>query len=698
MLPSFLAHPPPSLRFIRARLLLTSALLGLSAAASAPAFATGGLPPIPAATSHRYPGTITLDVDATDLDHKIMTVHESIPVRAGHLVLLYPQWIPGAHSPIGNVSMLTGLHIKAGTTELRWTRDPENMFAFHVDVPSGATALDVDFQFVSPLQQSQGRVVMNSEMLHLQFHSVVLYPAGYHADGIMVSPRVRLPAGWKQASALELADDEETGASGAALRFKAVDLTTLVDSPLMAGSRFKRFELAPDGPVAIGFNVFSEHDDGLKASDKTLAAHRALITEAGRVFGPPPFAHYDFLMGLTESIGGIGREHFQSTEIVEIPAYIADVMTSSGHSTVVPHEYVHAWVGKYRRPADQLVSNFSEPLQNSLLWVYEGQTTYYGDVLAARAGFRTQQVARDRLALSMAYSAERQGRAWRDLQDTVNDEVVSPRTMPRNWTNWQRQLDYYNEGSLIWMGIDARIRSLTGEKKSLDDFSAAFYQGGAQSLRKPKTYRFEDVAAALNGVVAYDWATLLRTRLAAHDDSALVDDLGLTGWRLVYTKTPNPEAVIAAKENGDCDAAYSLGMSVNKTDVIGAVRWNGPAFKAGLTGGTTIIAVNGRTYKCSELNDAIAANEGKTTPIEFIVKRENRVKVVPVVFAGGLRYPHLERIENLPDRLTPIFSARTAVAPPAAVPASAPAVLPAAAPAAVPTTSDGAASAPATPH
>ena len=656
-------------------------LLALALTATTAAFAAGSSPAIPAATAQHYPGVIMLDIDATDLDHKIMAVHESLPVRAGHLVLLYPQWIPGAHSPIGNVSMLTGLHLKAGDTELRWTRDPVNVFAFHLDVPPGTSTLDVDFQFASPLQQSQGRVVMSSDILHLQFHSVVLYPAGFRTDGITVRPQVRLPPGWKQASALELADGKAADPKDALLRFKPIDLTTLIDSPLMAGSHFKRFELAPGGPAAVGFDVFTERDDGLTASDKTLAAHRALISEAAQVFGPPPYSHYDFLMALTESIGGIGREHFQSTEIVEISAYLADVLTSSGHSTVVPHEYVHAWVGKYRRPADQFTGNFSEPLQNSLLWVYEGQTTYYGDVLAARAGFRTQQVARDRLALSMASAAERQGRSWRDLQDTVNDEIVSPRTLPRNWPNWQRQLDYYNEGSLIWMGIDARIRSLTDEKKSLDDFSAAFYKGAAQSLRTLKFYRFEDVVAALNAVVAYDWATLLRDRLAAHDDKALVEDLGLTGWRLVYNKTPNPEAVIAAKESGDCDALYSLGMAVNKTDAIGGMLWNGPAFKAGLVGGTTIIAVNGQSYKCSVLTDAIAANEGKTSPIELIVKRENRVTVVPVLFSGGVRYPHLERIEKMTDRLTPIFSARVSVAP--APPVAAPAVVPAAATASI---------------
>ena len=634
-------------------------LLSALALATLVLIATAAVPcraqvlPIPAPIATGYPGTLTLDVDMRDLDRKIMTVHETIPVRPGHLVLLHPQWIPGSHAPLGTVSMLTGLHVLAAGKEIRWVRDAVNVFAFHLDVPAEATMLEVDFQFVSPLLPTQGRVVMTADIVHLQFHSVILYPAGVHADGIEVAPSVRLPAGWQQASALEPA-----GRTGDRVQFKPVSLTTLIDSPLMAGSRMQRFELAPGATRPIGLNVFAEREDGLKASDKTLAAHRTLIEQTQRVFGAPPFAHYDFLMALTDGIGGIAREHFQSTEIVETPTYFADVLTSSDHSTVVPHEYVHVWAGKYRRPADQFTANFSEPLQNSLLWVYEGQTTYYGDVLSARAAFRSPETARDRLALSMASALQRRGRAWRDLQDTVNDEVISHRSVPRSWPNWQRQLDYYNEGSLIWLGIDARLRALTGERRSLDDFAQLFYRGAEQSPLTPVAYRFEDVVAALQAIAPYDWTTLLRARLSAHDDRALVEDLALTGWRLVFNKTPNPVSVITAKENGNCDAFHSLGLTVSKTDAINSVLWDGPAFRAGLTGGATIIAVNGTRYKCTALTEAIAANEGKGAPIELIVQRENHVKVVPIPYADGLRYAHLERVDGVPDRLTPIFSAR----------------------------------------
>ncbi len=601
----------------------------------------------------RYPGTIGLDIDLSDLDHKIMSVHQTMPVTPGHLVLLYPQWIPGSHSPIGNVAMVTGLQIKAGGKPLRWVRDAVNVFAFHIDVPAGVTSLTVDFQFVSPLLPTQGRVVMTSDIVHLQFHSVVLYPAGVEASGIMLEPRVRLPNGWQFATALE-----EAGREANLVRFKPTDLTTLIDSPLMAGSHFRRYDLAPAGTPPVRFNVFTETDEQLAASDKVLAAHRSLVDQGQKLFGAPPFAHYDFLMALTDNIGGIGREHFESTEIVEKPAYLAEVLTSSARSGVVPHEYAHAWNGKFRRPADQFTGNFSEPLQNSLLWVYEGQTSYYGEVLSARAGFRTMEVVRDRLALQVAGIDGRRGRAWRDLQDTVNDEIMAHRSVPRSWPNWQRQLDYYGEAAIMWLGIDARIRAMTNEVKSLDDFSAAFYAVDGKPLRAPLAYRFEDVVAGLNAVVPYDWAALLRARLSAQDARNLLDDFALTGWRLRYTATPNPVTVLNNKENGECEAFYSLGLTVGKNDIIGSVQWDGPAFKAGLTAGATLIAVNGHVYKCPELMAAVAASTNKTTPVELIVKRENRVNVVKVAYDGGVRYPHLERIEGTPDRLTPAFSPR----------------------------------------
>lgn len=653
---------------------LSRVIIALTCALSGVVTANAESAPVPPATVNHYEGAIRLDIDATDLDHKVMRVHQELPVHAGHLVLLYPQWIPGAHNPLGNPALIAGLHMTGNGKPLKWVRDAYNMFAYHLDVPNGVATLSVDFQFITPLQPAEGRVVMTNDMLHLQFALVTLYPAGVKTDAITVKPRIKLPSGWRQASALTIAQQSDD-----AVLFAPVSLTTLFDSPLMAGNHFRRYDLVQGSGQPIGLDIFAESEANLDASPKVLAAHGAVIDEAAKIFGAPPFSRYEFLFALTDDISGISREHFESTEIVEKPSYLADVLTSSSRAYVAPHEYVHTWIGKYRRPIGEMTANLNEPVENSLLWVYEGQTQYYGQIVGTRAGMRTQEAARDEIALSMAAFIERPGRGWRDLQDTGNDEVIASRRTPRSWPGWQRQRDYYDEGSLLWLGVDARIRQLTGERKSLDDFAALFYAGAAKSLRTPVSFRFEDIVAGLNQVAPFDWATLLRDRLTSNDFEGLSRDLAMTGWRVVFGKTPNQVAMSNAKESGACDAYYSLGFNVAKDDSISSVLWGGPAFKSGLAPGSNIIAVNGHAYKCGELTSAITSAEGKTAPIELIVRRGNRVSVLPIVYSRGLRYPRLERIEGTPDRLASILQSRrqiTAIAAPASASSNMPVTAP----------------------
>src|SRR5207253_783555 len=152
---------------------------------------------------------------------------ETIPIRPGeHLVLLFPQWLPGNHSPTGRVDKLAGLTIRANGSRVEWRRDGVDVFAFHVDVPPAATALDVQFQFTSPVETSEGRVIVTQEMLNLQWNTVLLYPAGYFTRQIMVEASVRLPEQWQFGTALEPASSR----SGVTT-FKPVSLETLVDSP-----------------------------------------------------------------------------------------------------------------------------------------------------------------------------------------------------------------------------------------------------------------------------------------------------------------------------------------------------------------------------------------------------------------------------------------------------------------------------------
>ncbi len=609
---------------------------------------------IPGPQAGTYPGVIALEIDATDLERKIFTVREIIPVKPGHLVLLYPQWVPGSHAPIGSIIQMTGLRLSAGGRPLAWTRDPVDVFAFHVEVPPQIEKIEAQFEFASPLQATQGRVVMSNDMLLVQFDRLLLYPAGVHSDGIRIAARLRLPAKWQYATALETASQVD-----AVVEFKSTDLTTLVDSPLMAGKRLKTFQLGTDPSLPVRLNAFGERDDALAPSETTLAPHREMVTQAYKLFGAPPYKHYDFLMAFSDAIGSIGREHWQSAEITVPATYFADISNGSLRSFVVPHEFVHAWVGKFRRPADLITANFNMPMQNSLLWVYEGQTQYLGFVLQTRAKFQNSAATRDSLAAIFAGLDLRRGRSWRNLQDTVYDDIMGSRATPRGWTNWQRQGgDYYNEGALLWLGVDARLRSLTNERKSLDDFVAAFYADAPAAARQPKAYRFEDIVAALNKIAPFDWATLLRARLDGHDEKILDEDLPLSGWKLVYNNTPNAWLTKVNKDNGSCDVFNSLGLAISKTDVISSVRWDSPAFEAGLTGGAMLLGVNGRVFKCSDLSEAVAAGEGRNQAIELIIKRDRELKLVSLRYNGGLRYPHLERVVGVPDRLEQILTPR----------------------------------------
>lgn len=104
---------------------------------------------VPAPQDVPFNGTLKISVDATDLARRVFRVHEVIPAQAGPLTLLYPQWLPGNHSPTGPIDKLAGLKITANGKTLKWTRDPLNVYAFHVDVPEGASDVEVEFQFLS---------------------------------------------------------------------------------------------------------------------------------------------------------------------------------------------------------------------------------------------------------------------------------------------------------------------------------------------------------------------------------------------------------------------------------------------------------------------------------------------------------------------------------------------------------------------
>jgi len=606
---------------------------------------------VPAVGKDAYPGTIALHVDASNLSQQVFRMRLSMPVRAGAMTLLYPQWAPGNHGPNIPLTQLAGLKFSADGKPLEWTRDPVNVYAFHVNVPQGATTLEAEYQFLSPLDTSQGRITMTDDILGVQWQSVALYPAGYDARRITVQPTLTLPQGWQFASALEV-----EGRTGDEVRFKPHDLDTLVDSPLFAGRYFKRIDLAPGAKVPVMLNVVADNPENLDAKPEQIALHRAMVDQAVKLFGSQHYKHYDFLFAISDDFGGIGREHQQSSENGVKLGYFSEWNRNEAGRELLPHEFVHSWNGKFRRPAGQNVPNFNTPLQNELLWVYEGQTQFWGKVLAARSGLVSQNHARDALAIDAARYDNTQGRDWRAMQDTVNDPIINGRR-PIGWGNWQRSEDYYTEGMLIWLDVDTKIRELSGEKRGLEDFARAFFgveNGRVEALH----YSFEDVVKTLNKIQKFDWAPFLRARLDGHGPGAPLDGLARAGWKLVYSDTPSDTGRASEERSKSTDFTYSLGFSVRQDGGVTGVIWDGVGFRAGLAANSTIVAVNNRVYKGDVLKAAVREAKDGKGPIELLVKKGNNLRTVTLDYKDGLRYPRLERIAGARDRLELLFKAK----------------------------------------
>jgi len=615
---------------------------------------TAAILPIPAPLDRAYPGQIQLSVDATDVSRRIIHVHESLSGIGPDTVLLYPKWLPGTHAPEGTIDRLSGLKIVADGAPVVWKRDPVDVFAFRLHAAPGIKSIDVDFDYLSPTSSQIGALEISRELLMIEWNELVLYPSGYFARRIPVQASIALPADWKSASALEIASS-----SGAHTQFKQVSLETFIDSPLYAGRYAARFELDPGSAVPVNLDLFADRGELLAVKPENIEAYRALVQQAYKLFGSHHYNHYDFLYSLSDQIQQSGLEHHQSSEDGTDPESFTEWDKTAYVRDLLPHEFTHSWNGKFRRPADLWTPNYNVPMQDSLLWMYEGQTEYWGFVLTGRSGLRTRQQALDQFALTAAYYDVQSGRQWRPLQDTTNDEIINPRR-PVSWRDWQRFEDYYDESALFWLDADTLIRERSQGKRSLDDFARAFF-GINDGSFVPVTYSFDDVVKSLNAVEPYDWAGFLRVRLDAVGKPPPLDGLRRGGYRLVYTDTPSDYQKTSDEQRKHVNLMYSIGIDIDDSDKDGnviEVLWGGPAFKAGLTEGAQILSVNGVAYMGDVLQDAIRAAHSTHSPIELIVKTGDRYTVAKLDYHDGLRYPHLERDPATPARLDDILAAR----------------------------------------
>jgi len=617
-------------------LLLSTALLSTSvpliAANSAPR-PVPFLDTIPAPKDTPYPGTITLKIDATNTDQAIFTVEEIVPVaQAGAMTLLFPKWLPGEHGPRGEIEKLAGLTISADDKPIEWTRDVEDVYAFHINVPEHTKALTARFKFLSATDENQGRIQMTPDMLSLEFAQLSLYPAGYYVRQIAVSAQVTYPKGWKAASALRPIDK-----TGDTLTYETAPYDVVVDSPAIAGRTFRAEKLSD----RITLDMVADTPAALDIKPEQLAAHRRLAEQAVKTFGAQHFDHYDFLFTLSDTLGGIGLEHHRSSEDGVKTDYFTDWDKGPGERNLLPHEFSHSWDGKFRRGFDLWTPDYRTPMRDSLLWVYEGQTQFWGYVLGARSGLFSKQDTLDSYAMIAASLDIRRGRDWRALQDTTNDPIITPRT-PKAWTSYQRSEDYYNEGMLVWIETDAKLRALTNGTKGMDDFAKAFF-GINDGDYGEVTYDFDAVAKTLNQVAPYDWAGFLRTRLDEHAKGAPLAGFEASGYKLVYTDKPSPALKDVERRRKSLNLLYGLGIAVKAEGAVSEVIWDSPAFNAGLAIGNKLVAINGHAWSDDAAKQAITAAKTSGEPLQLIVKSGDHVRTLSIAYSGGLRYPHLEK-------------------------------------------------------
>lgn len=588
---------------------------------------------------------MTLNVDATDTARNIVHSKLTIPVKPGPLTLFYPKWIPGEHSPTGPINDLVGLKLTGGGRPIAWRRDDVEMFAFHCDIPQGVTVLDVIFD-----DALQPESTASAKLARIKWNRLLVYPQGINSDAISVKASLKLPAGWRFASALPVVTESRDE-----FQFKEVSLTQLVDSPAIIGANFRKFPLTSTG-MMHEIDIMADTNTALEMKPETLNGLRAIVQEAYSLFGARHYRSYKFLVTLSDHGGGEGLEHHESSEDGVGEKAFSDELELLDFAELIGHEYAHSWNGKYRRPVGLATPDFEKPMRGELLWVYEGLTQYLGKVLPARSGLWTAEDFREAMAAVGAEFENQSGRQWRPLVDTaVAVQFTYP--SPRAWMNYRRRVDYYDEGSLIWLEADVLIRTRSNGKLSLDDFCRRFH-GGQDTSPAVKTYTFDDVVNTLNEVMPHDWRSFLNARVNAINPHAPLGGITNGGWKLVYTDKPNTQLRIADHNRKSVDLSYSLGVLLKDDGTVMDVNPNFVAFKAGLAPGMKIVSVNGRAWSTEVLHEAITSAKNSTAPIELVVENGSFNETYRLNYHGGERYPHLERDSSKPDLLGDVVKSR----------------------------------------
>jgi predicted metalloprotease with PDZ domain len=600
--------------------------------------------PVPAPVDHEFAGVIEVNVEATDVARKLFVVREVVPAQqAGSMTLLYPRWEAASHGPSLTVTDLAGLAVELDGRPLSWRRDPIEPHAFHLDIPQGARTIELRYQIVAAEE------TMSPDMIVVHWQRLILYPAGWYARNLPIAATITLPAGLQPVTALDVIPTQR-----GAVSLATVSLETLLDSPVYAARYLTRIPLSSAPKARATLALMASRADDLAVAPERIDSFRRMIAQTSAVFGPAPFRRYEFLASMSDDASSGGTEHRNSSEISLPSNYFRNWDAQLNNRDIIAHEFVHAWNGLYRIPADLWAPTPNVPQGGGLLWAYEGQTEFWGRVLAARAGLRSPQETLDQLALDAAAIANRPGRAWRSLSDDVNYPSFMLRK-PVPWPDWQRRKDYYHEGVMLWLAVDSLLRERSAGHKGIDDFAGLFF-AGASAEAPSQTYIFEELCAALNTVVPHDWETELRRWVNGHQEVDTTAGLERHGWRLVYTETPTTAFRQNEDEQGGVDLFYSIGLKATNGGVVSAVAWESPAFNASLAPRAKIVAVQGQPFSKERLVEAVRA--AQQSPVQLTIEQDGRRAERTIAYTGTLRYPRLVRIPSKPDTLTELLLPR----------------------------------------
>lgn len=592
------------------------------------------------ATSLHAQTIIKATVDATDAPRKIFHAHLTIPVAEGPQRLAYAKWIPGEHGPTGPIADLVNVRITANGQPVAWRRDPRDMFLLDITVPRGASAIDVDLSFLAPIAGGNFTAgpSATANLAVLSWNTLLLFPLGRSADDILVEGTIKLPEGWTSAGALQ--------------QGQRASLTTYVDSPVIMGRHLRTIDIPSGNAPKHRIDIVADSRSALDIPPTFAADYSRLVDEAGAAFGAYHFSKYDWLVTLSDNVAHFGLEHHESSDnrMPENTLETPEMRRALGG--LLSHEYVHSWNGKYRRPAIQLSADYQQPMEGTLLWVYEGLTQYLGGVLATRAGLWQPEYFRDNVAAIAGRFDMQPGRAWRPLVDTATSAQILFGSASA-WESLRRSVDFYDESVLVWLEVDSIIRQKTNGRASLDDFTRRFH-GGNTGKVELKPYTYDEVIETLNAVAPHPWRAFFDERVWSVSARAPVTGITNHGWKLVFNETPNEAIAAGEKRSKLQNLAYSLGMNLREDGTVIDTWLGQPAANAGIGPGMKVTAVNGRRYTREVMEKALRAKGA----MELLVENNNEFRTHNVEYRGGIRYPHLVRDENRPDTLSAVTAAK----------------------------------------